>query len=182
MGKTTLANTFAEFLESPTESLEWKLTEGTDHEFTKVMELHDLSINQNRDLSVQVKHLTPHVKLVKLAKADADSKEDGTRSSSLSSTAAIETTSSKQGKPKSVPGETSDNETSDDETNSRNDNKAGLQLKLVDMGGHSETMLLTAALTKALHRISMLKAKREILILGVSFSNSSTTEEPCGLK
>ena len=149
MGKTSLANTFAEFLRSPTESPIPKLTEGTPLKFTKVMELYDgLSINQKKDLSVQVEDLTPHVKLVKLAKADADSKEDGTRSSSLSSTAAIETTSSKQGKPKSVPGETSDNETSDDETNSRNDNKAGLQLKLVDMGGHSETMLLTAALTK----------------------------------
>ena len=131
MGKTSLANTFAEFLKSPTERPMPVLTKGTALEFTKVTEFYEgLSINQNKDLSVQVEDLTPYVKLVKLAKANADSKEDGTRSS-------------KQGKPISVPGETSDNE-----TNSRNDNKAGLLLKLVDMGGHSETMLLTAALTK----------------------------------
>ena len=164
MGKTSLANTFAEFLKSPTGRPMPVLTKGTDLEFTKVMQLYPgLSIDQNKDLSdrtsVQVEDLTPTVKLVTLKMAHAENQEDGASSSSLSSPAAIERASSKQGKPIRVPGETSDDETSDsetsddeksdDETNSGKDSKAtGLQLKLVDMGGHSATMLLTAALTK----------------------------------
>ena len=159
MGKTSLANTFAEFLKSPTGRPMPVLTKGTDLEFTKVMQLYPgLSIDQNKDLSdrtsVQVEDLTPTVKLVTLKMAHAENQEDGASSSSLSSPA-----SSKQGKPIRVPGETSDDETSDsetsddeksdDETNSGKDSKAtGLQLKLVDMGGHSATMLLTAALTR----------------------------------
>ena len=161
MGKTSLTNTFAEFLKSPTEDSKPVLTKGTDLEFTKVMQLYPgLSIDQNKDRnSVQVEDLTPNVKLVTLKMAHAENQEDGASSSSLSSPAAIERASSKQGKPIRVPGETSDDETSDsetsddeksdDETNSGKDSKAtGLQLKLVDMGGHSATMLLTAALTK----------------------------------
>ena len=156
MGKTSLANTFAEFLKSPTGRPMPVLTKGTDLEFTKVMQLYPgLSIDQNKDRnSVQVEELTPNVKLVTLKMAHAENQEDGASSSSLSSPA-----SSKQGKPIRVPGETSDDETSDsetsddeksdDETNSGKDSKAtGLQLKLVDMGGHSATMLLTAALTR----------------------------------
>ena len=142
MGKTSLANTFAEFLKSPTGRPKPVLTKGTDLEFTKVMQLYDgLSIDQNKEHSVQVEDLTPHVKLVKLKTAQPDSKEDGASSSSLSSPAAIDRTSSKQGKP---------GETPDGETNSRNGSKAGLQLKMVDMGGHSATILLTEALTKPL--------------------------------
>ena len=151
MGKTSLANTFAEFLKSPTGRPMPVLTKGTDLEFTKVMQLYPgLSIDQNKDRnSVQVEDLTPNVKLVTLKMAHAENQEDGASSSSLSSPAAIERASSKQGKQIRVPGETSDDEKSDDETNSGKDSTAtGLQLKLVDMGGHSATMLLTAALTK----------------------------------
>ena len=67
MGKTSLANTFAEFLKSPTERSKPVLTKGTDLEFTRVMQLYDgLSINKMKELSVQVEELTPSVKLVKL--------------------------------------------------------------------------------------------------------------------
>ena len=105
MGKTSLANTFAEFLKSPTEPMP-VLTKGTVLEFTKVMQLYDgLNINQKKDVVVKVEELPQNgsVKLVKLKMGHED-------------------------------GETSDSE---------KDNKNDVQLKLVDMGGHSATMVLT---------------------------------------
>ena len=110
MGKTSLANTFAEFLKSPTEPMP-VLTKGTVLEFTKVMQLYDgLNINQKKDVVVKVEELPQNgsVKLVKLKMGHED-------------------------------GETSDDETSDSEKDDKND----VQLKLVDMGGHSATMVLT---------------------------------------
>ena len=54
MGKTSLANTFAEFLKSPTKHSKAVLTKGTDLEFTKVMQLYDgLSVNQKKAIEVQ---------------------------------------------------------------------------------------------------------------------------------
>ena len=110
MGKTSLANTFAEFLKSPTEDSKPVLTKGTDLEFTKVMQLYDgLSVDQKKEIKVQVEELQRNgsIKLVKL-------------------------------------NETSDAETSDNEK----DTKKDVQLKLVDMGGHSATLVLTTAVKK----------------------------------
>ena len=68
VGKSSLANTFASYLRSPKDIPTPVLTQDNpDLQCTKVMELFDgLSINMTRDLSVQVKKLTPRVKLVKL--------------------------------------------------------------------------------------------------------------------
>ena len=68
MGKTSLAKTYAKFLKSPTEAPTPVLTQDNkDLLHTRVMELYDgLSINKMKDLSVQVEELPPSVKLVKL--------------------------------------------------------------------------------------------------------------------
>ena len=84
MGKTSLAKTYAEFLNSPSKTPTPVLTQDNpDLLCTRVMQLYDgLSINKMNDLSVQVreqsckhpagkqtnhdKELTPSVKLVKL--------------------------------------------------------------------------------------------------------------------
>ena len=76
MGKTSLTNTFAEFLKSPpTERPIPVLTKGTDLEFTKVMQLYDgLSVNQKEEIVVQVEDLPQNgsVKLVKLKMAQEE--------------------------------------------------------------------------------------------------------------
>ena len=68
MGKSSLANTFARYLKSPKDIPTPVLTEeNPDLLCTQVMQLYDgLSINKMKELSVQVKELTPSVKLVKL--------------------------------------------------------------------------------------------------------------------
>ena len=97
MGKTSLANTFAEFLKSPTERSKPVLTKGTDLEFTKVMQLYDgLSVNQKKEIKVQVEELPRNgsVKLVKLQMGQEEGKRDVTSSSPLASSAVTETSSS----------------------------------------------------------------------------------------
>ena len=94
MGKTSLANTFAEFLKSPTERSKPVLTKGTDLEFTKVMQLYDgLSVNQKKEIKVQVEELPRNgsVKLVKLQMGQEEGKRDVTSSSPLASSAVTET-------------------------------------------------------------------------------------------
>ena len=84
MGKSSLANTFAEFLKSPTEDSKPVLTKGTDLEFTKVMQLYDgLSVNQKKEIKVQVEELPRNgsVKLVKLQMGQEEGKRDVTSSS-----------------------------------------------------------------------------------------------------
>ena len=142
MGKTSLANTFAEFLKSPTERSMPVLTKGTDLEFTKVMQLYDgLSINQNREISVQVEDL-PRNGSVKLVKLQMDRDEENSPSEPK-----------KEGKRKRfkkmfnswftrAPDETIDEKSP---IRSEDDKKNDVQLKLVDMGGHSVTMVLTSA-------------------------------------
>ena len=202
MGKTSLANTFAEFLKSPTEDSKAVLTKGTDLEFTKVMQLYDgLSVNQKKEIEVKVENLPRNrsVKLVKL-KMDRDEGKDNA-SFHLASSVATETTGSKEvkgGESTSAPkkagkreqvkriftslftrandesmaaeedkekeeseddvemtnrnqGTKSPGETSDAESPSRseNDNKNDVQLKLVDMGGHSATVVLTTAVNSS---------------------------------
>ena len=68
MGKSSLANTFARYLKSPKDIPKPVLTEeNPDLLCTQVMQLYDgLSINKMKDLSVQVQELTPSMKLVKL--------------------------------------------------------------------------------------------------------------------
>ena len=128
MGKTSLANTFAEFLKSPTaERSKPVLTKGTDLEFTKVMQLYDgLSVNQKKEIVVQVEDLPRNgsVKLVKLKMPKKEGKREHVKKmfSSWFTRA---------------PDESS--------LRSENDNKNDVQLKLVDMGGHSATMVLASA-------------------------------------
>ena len=119
MGKTSLANTFAEFLKSPTaEHPKPVLTKGTDLEFTKVMQLYDgLSVNQKKEIEVQVEELPGNgsVKLVKLKmpkKAGIGEHIKKMFSSWISRAP---------------------------------DEKNDIQLKLVDMGGHSATKVLASA-------------------------------------
>ena len=176
MGKTSLTNTFAEFLKSPTERPIPVLTKGTDLEFTKVMQLYDgLSVNQKKEIEVQVEDLPRNgsVKLVKL-KMDQDEGKD-TGSFHLASSVATETTGSQEvkgGPSTSAPKkagkrervkktftslftrapyeEDKENEDSEDEMTNQNqdkqDNKSDIRLKLVDMGGHSATMVLASPL------------------------------------
>ena len=89
-----MANTFAEFLKSPTERSKPVLTKGTDLEFTKVMQLYDgLSVNQKKEIKVQVEELPRNgsVKLVKLQMGQEEGKRDVTSSSPLASSAVTET-------------------------------------------------------------------------------------------
>ena len=102
MGKTSLANTFAEFLKSPTKRSKPVLTKGTDLEFTKVMQLYDgLSVNQKKEIEVQVEDLPRNgsVKLVKLQMGQEEGKKDVTSSSPSS---AITETSSSANKEKMI--------------------------------------------------------------------------------
>ena len=118
MGKTSLANTFAEFLKSPTaESTKPVLTKGTPLRYTKVMELYDgLSIGMRKNVSVEVTDHAPNVILVKLKLAGASSSED---------------TDSED-----------DFEGGPSRESSNEDNKT--HVKLIDLGGHSATMLVLA--------------------------------------
>ena len=96
MGKTSLANTFAEFLKSPTEDSKPVLTKGTDLEFTKVMQLYDgLSVNQKKEIEVQVEDLPRNesVKLVKLKMDQEEGQKEVTSCSPLVSSAVTETSS-----------------------------------------------------------------------------------------
>ena len=164
MGKTSLANTFAEFLKSSrAERLKPVLTKGTDLEFTKVMQLYDgLSVNQKKEIEVQVQELPRNgsVKLVKLKMGKEEEEEDFTSSPSepqkagkrerfmrvFTSVFTRARTNPNQETP--APGEASYDETSDNE--SENDNKDDIQLKLVDMGGHSATVVLTTAVDSSI--------------------------------
>ena len=238
MGKTSLANTFAEFLKSPTDDSKPVLTKGTDLEFTKVMQLYDgLSVNQKKDIKVQVEDLPRNesVKLVKLEMDQEEGKKDVTSSSSSSAitetslsgnkekmTQAEDIEGTKSSKPSVLTAEASpategmsktskptfaggsspsvpqkagkrerfkkiftslftrandetvltdekdkEKEESEDDiertnpnqetpapgetsdTESENDNKKDVQLKLVDMGGHSATVVLTTAVNSS---------------------------------
>ena len=134
MGKTSLANTFAEFLKSPTEGSKPVLTKGTDLEFTKVVQLYDgLSVNQKKEIVVQVEDL-PRNGSVKLVKLEMD-REDVTGPS-------VDQKAGKRKRIKKI--FTSLFTRAPNESESENDKKNDVQLKLVDMGGHSATMVLTS--------------------------------------
>ena len=149
MGKTSLANTFAEFLKSPTERSKPVLTKGTDLEFTRVMQLYDgLSVNQKKEIKVQVEELPRNgsVKLVKLKMGQEEGKEDVTSSPSEPQRAG------RRERFKRVftslftrAGTNPNQETPAPDAESENDDRNDVQLKLVDMGGHSATVVLTIA-------------------------------------
>ena len=80
MGKTSLANTFAEFLKNPTKAPKPKLTEDGSLRYTKVMELTEgLSINHKKSLSVQLNDLAPKSPRVKLVKLTSSVVNEGKR-------------------------------------------------------------------------------------------------------
>ena len=138
MGKTSLANTFAEFLKSPTaERSKPVLTKGTDLEFTKVMQLYDgLSVNQKKEIVVQVEDLPRNgsVKLVKLKMPKKEGKREHVKKmfSSWFTRAP-------------------------NEPSLRSENKNDVQLKLVDMGGHSATVVLTTAVNSGNQFVGILR-------------------------
>ena len=178
MGKTSLANTFSEFLKSPTKDSKPVLTKGTALEFTKVMQLYDgLSVDQKTEIEVQVEDFPKNesVKLVKLKmdheerKKEVTSIEEASGASSTkegtgsplpkTSKPTLEVSSSpsapqKAGKRERFkkifaplftranekPADAS-GEKSDDKAPARGENKNDVQLKLVDMGGHSATVV-----------------------------------------
>ena len=122
VGKTSLANTLEKFLKSPTQSPKsWSWLSENHPELlcTQVMQLYDgLSINNNNEeeLAVEVGDHAEYVKLVKLKMAQAE-----------------EVTSGSQAFPP-----TSDDSDSDVEENTlRNNNQTNVQIKLVDLGGHT---------------------------------------------
>ena len=148
MGKTSLANTFAEFLKSPTEDSKPVLTKGTDLEFTKVMQLYDgLSVNQKKDIKVQVEDLPQNgsVKLVKLKMGQEEGKEDVTSSPSEPQSAGRRERFKRVFTSLFTRAGTNPNQETPAPGESENDNKNDVQLKLVDMGGHSATVVLTTA-------------------------------------
>ena len=114
MGKSSLANTFARYLKSPKDIPTPVLTEeNPDLLCTQVMQLYDgLSINKMKDLSVQVEELPPSVKLVKL-KPNLPVRMGMIQLMKKKFTSSPETTA--------FPEE--------------------IQLKIVDMGGHTVTVL-----------------------------------------
>ena len=124
MGKTSLANTFAEFLKNPTKAPKPKLTEDGSLRYTKVMELTEgLSINHKKSLSVQLNDLAPKSPRVKLVKLTSSVVNEGKRkrfkkkfTSWLTPLALV------MGAP---------DDTSED-----------VQVKLVDIGGHTAIALV----------------------------------------
>ena len=118
MGKTSLANTFAEFLKNPTKVPKPKLTEDGSLRYTKVMELTEgLSINHKKSLSVQLNDLAPKSPRVKLVKLTSSVVNEGKRKRFKK-----KFTSWLTGAP---------DDTSED-----------VQVKLVDIGGHTAIALV----------------------------------------
>ena len=116
VGKSSLANTFAEYLRHPKDIPTPMLTQDNpDLLCTQVMQLYDgLSIDKMKDLSVQVEELTPSVKLVKL-ESNVPVKV-GKRQRLKNKLASLYTR---------APAETAEE----------------FQLKMVDIGGHTATVL-----------------------------------------
>ena len=116
VGKSSLANTFAEYLRHPKDIPTPMLTQDNpDLLCTQVMQLYDgLSIDKMKDLSVQVEELTPSVKLVKL-ESNVPVKV-GKRQRLKNKLASLYTR---------APAETAEE----------------FQLKMVDIGGHTATEL-----------------------------------------
>ena len=104
MGKTSLANTFAEFLKSPTKNPKPVLTEGTPLRYTKVMELYDgLSINTKKNISVELSDHAPNVKLVKLKVSPVEDSEDrDTSQTKVGNTSSSGTIGTEKSKPSKV--------------------------------------------------------------------------------
>ena len=123
VGKSSLANTFAEYLRHPKDIPTPMLTQDNpDLLCTQVMQLYDgLSIDKMKDLSVQVEELTPSVKLVKL-ESNVPVK-GGKRQRIKNKLVSLYNTR--------APAETAEE----------------FQLKMVDIGGHTETVL------KAFHSV-----------------------------
>ena len=147
MGKTSLANTLESFLKSPTKSPEsWSWLSENHPELlcTQVMQLYDgLSINNNEEeLAVEVgNHAQKNVKLVKLKKAqNPEVSVDRGKAPSVP----IKVSKRKQslnwfkGKHRQSNDSNSDDSVSDvEEDTLSNNNQTKVQVKLVDLGGHT---------------------------------------------
>ena len=131
VGKTSLANTLEKFLKSPTKSPEsWSWLSENHPELlcTQVMQLYDgLSINNNEELAVEVGDHAHNVKLVKLKMAQKPE------------------VSVDRGKAPSVPIKVSKRKRflnwfkgkDREEDTLSNNNQTNVQVKLVDLGGHT---------------------------------------------
>ena len=168
-----MANTFAEFLKSPTKAPKPVLTEGTPLRYTKVMELYDgLSIDTKNNISVEVTDHARNVKLVKLKVTPAEDNEDSdTSQTKVGKTSSSGTVGKGKSKPSKAPPSApvkegkrkrikkmfaslftgAPDETSAVEEDASEDNKSGedfdsennkTHIKLIDLGGHSATMVL----------------------------------------
>ena len=172
VGKTSLANTLETFLKSPTKSPEsWSWLSENHPELlcTQVMQLYDgLSTNNNEEeLAVEVRDHAQNVKLVTLKSAQTE--EDTNNSQALPPTSAkpeskpevpidkgeassvpIKVSKREQlkrilpswltGKDKEVPIRDEEKDHYTEQLNANN--KTQVQVKLVDLGGHTATMLV----------------------------------------
>ena len=118
MGKTSLANTLEKFLKSPTQSPKsWSWLSENHPELlcTQVMQLYDgLSINNKEEVAVEVGDHAQNVKLVKLKMAQVEEVTSGSKAFPPTSDVEEDTLS--------------------------NDNQTNVQVKLVDLGGHTATV------------------------------------------
>ena len=134
VGKTSLANTLESFLKSPTKSPEsWSWLSENHPELlcTQVMQLYDgLSINSKEELTVEVEDHAQNVKLVRL---NIPESPEAQMSKGPSLTTAKRDDYSND--------YDSDNSDSDVEENTlSNNNQTNVQVKLVDLGGHTATV------------------------------------------
>ena len=134
VGKTSLANTLETFLKSPTtspESWSWLSEHHPELLCTQVMQLYDgLSINNNEEeLALEVGDHAQNVKLVTLK--SAQSKDDTNNSQALPPTSA-----KPESKPE-VPVDRVQLMVLPSLDTLRNNNQTNVQVKLVDLGGHT---------------------------------------------
>ena len=130
MGKTSLANTLETFLKSLTKSPEsWSWLSENHPELlcTQVMQLYDgLSINSKEELTVEVEDHAQNVKLVRL---NIPESPEAQMSKGPSATTA---------KRDDYSNDYSDDSDSDGEKDTlSNNNQTNVQVKLVDLGGHT---------------------------------------------
>ena len=146
VGKTSLANTLETFLKSPTKSPEswsWLSEHHPELLCTQVMQLYDgLCINNNKEeLAVEVEDHAKNVKLVKLKMAQ---KPEVSVDRGKAPSVPIKVSKRKRflnwlkGKDRQSNDSNSNDSDSDiEEGTLSNNNQTSVQVKLVDLGGHT---------------------------------------------
>ena len=134
VGKTSLTNTLESFLKSPTKSPKsWSWLSENHPELlcTQVMQLYDgLSINSKEELTVEVEDHAQNVKLVRLNIPESPEAQMSKGPSA--------TTAKRDDYSNDYSDDYSDDSDSDVEENTlSNNNQTNIQVKLVDLGGHT---------------------------------------------